>query len=316
MRLDQQRHVVDDDRVRRRGRDLAQELLADRRVGDRLEVPCGVSSSANAIAASAGRSSEPSASRMSGPNRSTSCASAGVPGSTTCAGDQVGVDDDRAPPRQHRGDGRLPRPDPAREPHHQHGPEPTRARRPSSPRLERACRSATRALQTRGRAAADSACGACVSPRPHGRSRRGRRCCPTRALRSGATSLCHGGKDMHPFDQTAQRSSSVCSTGSSTLDQVSDDWTAGDGPAPAAGSPHTSSPRGCSRTRRSHRATSSVCSPRCSSSGAGAYASHETVRGSCGACRFRGRRCSRSRTPDTRRPVASGRADAPLRCDR
>ena len=40
LRLDEQRHVVHDDAVGRRGRDLPEELLADRRMRDRLELLC------------------------------------------------------------------------------------------------------------------------------------------------------------------------------------------------------------------------------------------------------------------------------------
>ncbi len=54
------------------------------------------------------------------PKRSTSAASAGCPGSTTARATCVGVDDRGALVLQQVGDGRLPGPDPPRQPHQQH----------------------------------------------------------------------------------------------------------------------------------------------------------------------------------------------------
>ena len=87
-----------------------------------------VSSETKAFAASAARSRDPSARSISGPNRSTSFASAGAPGSTTSTRDGVGIDDDR--PRSVRAarDSRLAGADPAREPDHQHEVESTSER--------------------------------------------------------------------------------------------------------------------------------------------------------------------------------------------
>ena len=96
-RLDEQRHVVDDDAVRGRGPDLPQELLADRRMRDLLEVALRAPRArTRSRRAGPGRALRPDA-RMSVPNRSTSLRERGRPRFDHLPGDQVGVDHDRAP---------------------------------------------------------------------------------------------------------------------------------------------------------------------------------------------------------------------------
>ena len=121
LRLDEQRHVVDDDPVGGRGRDLAQELLADRRMRDRLEVLLRVVGR-RTPSASAARSSVPSAWRISAPNRSTSFVERRRPRLDHLPRDESASTTTAPRVRQHRGNRRLPRPDPARQPHHQHAP--------------------------------------------------------------------------------------------------------------------------------------------------------------------------------------------------
>ena len=73
-----------------------------------------------------GRATRPAAGSRR-PNRSTSCASAGVPGSTTCRAMRSASTTTAPRSVSNCGDGRLPRPDPAGQPHHQHAAEPSDA---------------------------------------------------------------------------------------------------------------------------------------------------------------------------------------------
>ena len=119
-RLDQQRHVVHDDR-RRRARPrsgaknsspIAGWVIASSsfRVSSVDERPLGEGG--------AGRANR----RAAGSRRRTARRAAPAPASRLHhhPRDRVGVDHDRAPPDEDAGDGRLARPDAAREPHHEH----------------------------------------------------------------------------------------------------------------------------------------------------------------------------------------------------
>ena len=114
-------------RCRPRGaaRDLPQELLADRRVRDRLQ-PLRVvgartrSRPAPPVERAIGREDL-------GPEAFDELRQRRRPRLHHLPGDQVGVDDDRAPLREHLGDGRLARPDPARSPTISTARESTRA---------------------------------------------------------------------------------------------------------------------------------------------------------------------------------------------
>ena len=149
-------------------------------------------------------------------------------------GDQVGVDHDRAALRQHLGDGRLPRPDPAGQPHHQHGPGAYAS--PPISRLERAYCSATLPLQTRVLARRGHACGACVSARPTQPPDAIRRCVSGRLVRFGGLPFDHGGKAC-TRSTNGSSNSSVAQHGLVALDQVCGSLDAGDDPAPRARPP-------------------------------------------------------------------------------
>ena len=123
----------------RRRRDLAQELLADRRVRDRLELLARlVGHERLARRARPGRATRrPRGSRGRTARRASP--SAGVPGSTTSRA--IASASTTTAPRAMSicGDRRLPRPDPARQPHHQHAaessdaaPQPASGLRPAS----------------------------------------------------------------------------------------------------------------------------------------------------------------------------------------
>ena len=169
--------------------------------------------------------------------------------------------------------------------------EPTRAA-PIS-RLERAYRSAC-CCSTRAVARPHARVGARVSPRPHGRSRRG----PPLLSRPGLVRFrCNfpsprreGRASVRPKAHRARASRSTGSSRSTKSAVTGRRRRSGTGFVIAA----ARVARGCSRTRRSHRRYEQRVHTAVLSSGAGAYASHETVRGSCGAFRFRGRLCSRS----------------------
>ena len=79
------------------------------------------SSVANAFAASAGRSSVPSARQDLGPEALDDRRQGRLAGLHHPARDQIAVDDDRATFREQLGHGRLPRPDSTRQAHQQHG---------------------------------------------------------------------------------------------------------------------------------------------------------------------------------------------------
>ena len=170
-RLDEQRHVVHDDPVGRRGRDL-RGGTPRRSPGCVIASSClRVSSVTNARSASAARSSEPSAGRISGPNASASAASAGCPGLDHFARDRVGVDHHRAPLDEHPRHRRLARPDAAREPDHEHDRrvyEPPRtasgAARPASAGLRIRCRLPTKRVKPDVNSPAPSPGGAHCGP--------------------------------------------------------------------------------------------------------------------------------------------------------
>ena len=120
LRFDEQRHVVDDDRAFRSRGDLAEELLADRGMGDRLELLAGLVvderllGEPGAVETAVGADdvgSEPLHQALQ--HRRS--------GLDDLAGDHVGVDDDGSPLGQQGRHRRLPRPDPTGQPDHLHG---------------------------------------------------------------------------------------------------------------------------------------------------------------------------------------------------
>ena len=123
-RLHEQRHVVHHDPALGRGRDPAQELLADRRVRDRLELLAGLVGHERPLG-ERGAVERAVGQQDLGPERLDQRGRAPAARLDHLARDRVGVDHHRAPLDEHPRDGRLPRPDPAREPDHQHGGEST-----------------------------------------------------------------------------------------------------------------------------------------------------------------------------------------------
>ena len=286
-------HVVDDDAVRGRRRDLPEELLADRRVRDRLEVLLRVVVRERRL----GELAPGRARRRAGGSRAEpldELRERRRPRFHHLPGDQVGVDHDRAPLRQHLGDGRLPRPDPASQPHHQHGPG-AYASRPAPPSRVWSARIAC------GDAAPPHACGRTAALhaserayRPTARAAPDADALLSHAARTvAATSLDQEGRHA-PVRRTAHRTRASRSTDSSRSTRSAAHWTHGDDPAPVRGRRKLVAPRVF--------ANPSVAPTLRAASARGGPERRQTARSrrtrpprSCGSFRFPGRRCSRSR---------------------
>ena len=182
-------HVVHDDAVLGRGRDLTQELLPDRRMRDRFEVLLASRRRRTPSRRASARSRCRPAWRMSAPNRSTSFSSAGVPGSTTCRA--IRSASTTTAPRSSSSAATVDLPDPIPPVNPTINMRRGAYRRTVAVTVQTRVWSAkadgtTRALRARRAAAADAASGAHTSSQERVGSKRG---CLTRLVASAALPL-------------------------------------------------------------------------------------------------------------------------------